>query len=134
MTDYADLEIRIRKREADGYPVEITLNHDVQYERGLLSPELPTGDGEHLFAWLFANGTLHAAWEHARGQHPQRAHPSALRCRRARTPRAALGDPARPSERPRPGRCRCHALPPLPRLAWICIAASIMSISNWSWL
>ena len=72
MTDYADLEIWIRKREADGYPVEITLNHDVQYERGLLSPELPTGDGEHLFAWLFANGTLHEAWEHARGQHPQR--------------------------------------------------------------
>jgi len=68
----ADLEIRILKREAEGYPVEITLNHDLQYERGFLGPELLIGDGARLFRWLFADDVLRKAWEHARGQHPRR--------------------------------------------------------------
>ncbi len=69
---FADLEIRIRTLEDAGYPVEITLNHAQQYG-GLLSPDLPKGgDGARLFAWLFADNTLKEAWEHARGQHPQR--------------------------------------------------------------
>ena len=72
MTHYAGLEIRILKQETAGYPVEITLNHDLHYERGYLDPELPTGDGVHLFAWLFADPTLREAWENARGQHPRR--------------------------------------------------------------
>ena len=69
---YADLEIRILERQDAGYPVEITLNADLQYPRGFLSAELPTGDDDTLFAWLFADATLREAWEHARGQHPQR--------------------------------------------------------------
>ena len=72
MPTYADLEIRILECQDAGYPVEITLNADLQYPRGFLSPELPTGDGAALFAWLFANTALREAWEHARGQHPQR--------------------------------------------------------------
>ncbi len=72
LTMYVDLEIRILKREAEGYPVEITLNHDQQYERGFLDPELPVGDGARLFRWLLADDVLREAWEHARGQHPQR--------------------------------------------------------------
>ncbi len=69
---YADLEIRILERQEAGYPVEITLNADWQYPRGFLNAELPIGDSDTLFAWLFTDATLREAWEHARGQHPQR--------------------------------------------------------------
>jgi hypothetical protein len=34
MTHYADLKIRILTLEDAGYPVELTLNHDLHYERG----------------------------------------------------------------------------------------------------
>jgi hypothetical protein len=65
---FADLEIRILKREDKGYPVEITLNHDLQYQRVTLSPDVLARDEQ----CLFSDANLRAAWEFARGQHPQR--------------------------------------------------------------
>jgi hypothetical protein len=78
--NYADLEIRILKKDGNGYPVEITFNGDLEFPRGTLSADLPaltTGsasgqDGELVFRWLFADDALKAAWANARGQRPQR--------------------------------------------------------------
>ena len=63
---YADLEIRILKREAAGYPVEITLNNERQFKRGYLAPGPeaeswdsildPVADGQRLFARLSESG------------------------------------------------------------------------------
>jgi len=36
---YADLEIRILERQAQGYPVEMTLNNEQEFPRGSLNPE-----------------------------------------------------------------------------------------------
>jgi hypothetical protein len=77
---YADLEIRILKKEANGYPVEITFNGDLEFPRGCLSPDLPlvhpsapAGEGGvALFRWLFADQALQTAWANARGQQPNR--------------------------------------------------------------
>jgi hypothetical protein len=81
-TAYADLEIRILAREAQGYPVEITLNHEQEFPRGSLDPEsLPLpwvgtasaeADGERLFRWLLADDRLKTAWAEVRGRCPQR--------------------------------------------------------------
>jgi hypothetical protein len=38
-TAYADLEIRILERQAQGYPVEITLNNEQEFPRGSLDPQ-----------------------------------------------------------------------------------------------
>lgn len=80
--EYADLEVRILKKEVEGYPVEITFNGELEFPRGVLSPDLPvlTGgvgaasgqDGVTLFQWLFASDALKTAWANARGQRPQR--------------------------------------------------------------
>jgi hypothetical protein len=78
--DYADLEIRILKKDGSGYPVEITFNGDLEFPRGILSSELPIltagsasgQDGETVFQWLFADDALKTAWANARGQRPQR--------------------------------------------------------------
>jgi hypothetical protein len=74
---YADLEIRILKREETGYSVEITLNPDQYYQRGFLGPDLPSEDGAHqmgarMAAWFFDDATLKAAWAYARGRCPRR--------------------------------------------------------------
>ena len=79
---YADLEIRILERQAQGYPVEITLNHEQEYARGYLDPKsLPLpwvatasaeADGERLFRWLLADERLKTAWAEVRGCCPQR--------------------------------------------------------------
>jgi CHAT domain-containing protein len=77
---YADLEIRILNKTADGYPVELTLNSEQQYSGGRLDPGglpwLPTADpvadGQRLFAWLFADAALNTAWAQIRGRHSQR--------------------------------------------------------------
>ena len=37
-TAYADLEIRILEQQAQGYPVEITLNHEQEFARGSWIP------------------------------------------------------------------------------------------------
>jgi len=81
-TAYADLEIRILAREAQGYPVEMTLNHEQEFPRGSLDPKsLPLpwvatasaeADGERLFRWLLADVPLKIAWAEVRGQYPQR--------------------------------------------------------------
>jgi hypothetical protein len=78
--EYADLEVRILKKEADGYPVEITFNGELEFPRGVLSADLPVlsagaasgEDGVALFQWLFASDALKTAWANARGQRPQR--------------------------------------------------------------
>jgi len=78
--NYADLEIRILKKDGNGYPVEITFNGDLEFPRGTLSADLPAltagsasgQDGELVFRWLFADDALKAAWANARGQRPQR--------------------------------------------------------------
>lgn len=77
---YANLEIRILKREADGYPIELTLNGEQQFERGYLDPTFlpwiatadPAADGERLFIWLLANEQVKRGWATICGQHPQR--------------------------------------------------------------
>ncbi len=75
---YADLEIRILKQGEAGYPVEITLNHERQFERGYLTPQewvagaSPEEDGRKLFEWLFADDTLKTAWARAQEQRPHR--------------------------------------------------------------
>jgi CHAT domain/Mucin-2 protein WxxW repeating region len=77
---YADLEIRIHARKGEGYPVELTLDRDLEYGPGSLSTsELPWTpaadpivDGQRLFEWLFADLRLRAAWSEIRGRHPQR--------------------------------------------------------------
>jgi len=81
-TTYVDIEIRILGREAQGYPVEMTLNYEQVFLGGHLDPKsLPLpwvatasaeADGERLFRWLLADDPLKAAWAQARGQFPQR--------------------------------------------------------------
>src|SRR5215468_1263616 len=78
--DYADLEVRILKKDTNGYPVEITFNGELEFPRGVLSPDLPVltagaasgQDGVMLFHWLFSDDALKTAWANARGQRPQR--------------------------------------------------------------
>ena len=77
---YADLEIRIQNRDANGYPVELTLDDEQTLGRGLLSssivPWVPSADsaadGERLFLLLFADDRLKKGWALARGRKPQR--------------------------------------------------------------
>jgi hypothetical protein len=76
---YADLEIRIYKKESNGYPVEMTLNHEQQYSGGYLDPVFlpwlasasPEKDGQRLYNWLFADRKLAEDWARIRGQSPQ---------------------------------------------------------------
>jgi hypothetical protein len=78
--DYADLEIRILKKDERGYPVEITFNGEVEFPRGVLAPEIPAldggdaagEDGVRLFDWLFQDAALKKAWAEARGRRPGR--------------------------------------------------------------
>ncbi len=77
---HADLEIRILALRDDGYPVEITWSGEREFPAGRLSPEVlpwvpgvsPQEDGERLFALLFGDPRLQAAWAEARGQSPAR--------------------------------------------------------------
>ena len=75
---YADLEIRIMEKQAEGYPVELTLNSERELGRGFLDPDLapwtpsasPAEDGERLFAALVADEALKVAWAEVRGERP----------------------------------------------------------------
>ena len=74
---YANLEIRILKEEEGGYPVELTVNNEQEYEAGQLDavalPEIAaTDDGEAVFSWLFASDEFKTTWAEIRGQYPQR--------------------------------------------------------------
>jgi hypothetical protein len=77
---YADLEIRIFARQAEGYPVEITFSGEQEFPRGYLTSEIvpwesslfPEKDGERLFHLLFADDRLKRAWAEVHGQCPLR--------------------------------------------------------------
>lgn len=76
---YADLEIRVLKKEDAGYPVEITFNGDQEFPQVHLSanfpaidPADPAGTGHRLFTWLFADPHLATSWAQACGQQGQR--------------------------------------------------------------
>jgi len=80
MRRYADLEIRILPLEAEGFPVELTLDGQRQYARGYAdagfvpwTPSLsPEEDGRQLFEWLLGDAALRTAWAEVRGANPQR--------------------------------------------------------------
>ena len=80
MPQYADLEIRIRGREPQGYPVELTLDHEQEFAAGFLDPatvpvRLPAslkGGAKELVGWFFADERLRAAWSEIRGLAQQR--------------------------------------------------------------
>jgi hypothetical protein len=75
---FADLEIRFLPQQAEGYPLEITLNSEQEFAGAFLQPQewVPSAtaieDGRRLAEWLFADDKLRAAWNQIRGQHPQR--------------------------------------------------------------
>ena len=80
---HADVEIRIFRQEANGYPVEITVAGEGEPERGYLTADTqpPTpGDnhyagpayGQALFDWFFADETLTKIWAGARAAHASR--------------------------------------------------------------
>lgn len=97
---FADLQIRIREpivhpsvidaaegpetpngAEKTVYPVEITLNQALEFERGYLSPEAiagwqfnkgdPSGAGKALFNLLLGNETIRGAWSQVKGMYPR---------------------------------------------------------------
>ena len=82
MAHYADLEIRILEKQQEGFPVEMTLNSEQEYDPGFLDPtSLPlpwvpggslTEDGERLFEWLLSAEKLRSSWAEVRGQRPYR--------------------------------------------------------------
>lgn len=67
---YTDLEIRISERQAQGYPVDITLNREAEFPRSYLAPEIvpwlggisPQEDGQKLFAALFGTESGQRTW------------------------------------------------------------------------
>jgi hypothetical protein len=74
---YADVEIRIFKRENGRYPAELTVNSEREFPCGYLDagrqPATPTSAvyadhkyGEALFRWLFAGKSLSNAWAEIR--------------------------------------------------------------------
>ena len=74
---YADVEIRIFKKENGRYPAELTVNSEREFPRGYLDsdnqPATPTSAGyaddkycEALFRWLFAGKSLSNAWAEIR--------------------------------------------------------------------
>ena len=77
---YVQVEIRILKADAKGYPVEMTVDGAQQFQGGYLDAgQLPWSsgasaveDGERLFGWLFNDDRLQRAWSQIRGQSGQR--------------------------------------------------------------
>ncbi|HSN77173.1 MAG TPA: hypothetical protein VL334_19050, partial [Anaerolineae bacterium] len=77
---YADLLIRLLKREEQGYPVELTLNSRLEFRRGYLSPDilqwvpssLDAESGRSLFDLLIQDEQVASAWAMIRGSAPQR--------------------------------------------------------------
>lgn len=78
---FADVELRLRERNEHGYPVEITLNGEQEFQGGTLAPELPEPaaglagggyDPGQLSRWFFGDQELRRHWDLVRGQHPQR--------------------------------------------------------------
>ena len=77
---YADLEIRILERQAQGYPVDVTLNHEQEFQRSYLPGEIvpwiasasPADDGQRLFAALFDTNSGRTTWAEICGRAPAR--------------------------------------------------------------
>ena len=73
--NFVDLEIRIFPRQKSGYPVEITLGGEQEFQRGWLPLKTaewkrggdPAADGVQLFQALFGDPQLAAAWAETRG-------------------------------------------------------------------
>ena len=80
--DYVDLEIRIFPCDASaaGYPVEITLDRQQEFQQGCLAGDIlpwvlsndPAADGQRLFDALVTDSGLLSAWSEVRGQAPRR--------------------------------------------------------------
>jgi len=78
--EFADLEIRIWGREESGYPVEMTLDDELEFPRSHLAGDIvpwissgdSTVDGRCLFKWLVAAPGTHRAWYEARGRSRKR--------------------------------------------------------------
>lgn len=77
---YADLLIRILKREEQGYPIELTLDGRLEFRRGYVKPTVaqwkpaaPGADaGRSLFELLLGDDPVANAWAMLRGTAPQR--------------------------------------------------------------
>lgn len=80
MSTIATVEIRLYPPQDGGYPLELTVNHEQQFERGYLVADNlpwvasgnPETDGRKLFDWLLADPIIAHAWAEIRGRHPQR--------------------------------------------------------------
>jgi hypothetical protein len=67
-------------KEEQGYPVEITVNGEQQWDRGYMDPKIlpwvpglsSEEDGQRLFEKLLADDRLKEAWAEVRGSYPQR--------------------------------------------------------------
>lgn len=76
---FADLQIRLFPRQAEGYPLELTLDSHLQFDRAMLPadflPFVPSGDGEAdgqaLFDWLMVGPGVATAWAAIRARQPQ---------------------------------------------------------------
>jgi len=79
-SNFVDMEVRIFPREAEGYPVEITLGDGQNFPRGYLDAALAdwsssgdcTVDGQQLFTALTTDANLRNAWARVRGQASRR--------------------------------------------------------------
>src|SRR5512145_286267 len=78
--EFADLEIRIFPCQEKGYPVEITLDGQQEFQPGYLTAEIlpwissvhASKDGQRLLEALLADPALRSAWCEARGKAPHR--------------------------------------------------------------
>ncbi len=79
-SSYTDLLIRLLKREDQGYPVELTLNSQLEFSRGYLNPAIAqwtpavsdAESGRSLFDLLTQDEQVASAWAMVRGSSPQR--------------------------------------------------------------
>ena len=79
-SSYTDLLLRLLKREDQGYPVELTLNNQLEFSRGYLSPAiaqwtagaLDAESGRRLFELLTEDDQVAGAWAMIRGSAPRR--------------------------------------------------------------
>lgn len=77
---YADLLIRVLKREEQGYPIELTLNNRLHFRRGYVKSSIAQWTpgpfaaeaGLHLFQRLMEDEQVASAWAMVQGNAPQR--------------------------------------------------------------
>jgi Cdc6-like AAA superfamily ATPase len=79
--EFTDLQIRIFGRQNNGYPVELTLDRQVEFPRGYLDPGYPpklktsieqNEIGASFFDWMFADEEIRTAWDKSVGRNPKR--------------------------------------------------------------